>query len=138
MEWIWSYLLVGVGLIGFVLAGQKKWYAWYVNFFCQFLWLAYAVLTQQWGFIVGALVYAVVFGRNAVKWTEDMRKNKVIKERVAKYASEVEMVDEGILVNGHFTRVPDGQVVYEDRHGVISVGPVVPPGHKRVGSFYQH
>jgi hypothetical protein len=140
MDWI----LMVVGLTGFILAGQKIWWCWYVNFFCQFLWFAYGFLTEQWGFVAASLFYMVVFGRNAYKWTEDARKNKqLVKPRVEKIAAEpigtitdVEMVDDGLLVHGRFTLVPEGQVVYEDKNGSISIGPVVPPGGKRVGAFY--
>lgn len=78
-----DYLLVAVGLLGFVLAGQKKWYAWYVNIACQFLWLAYAIISQQYGFILGAIVYTIVFTRNAVKWTKDHFAEKAPKPEFA-------------------------------------------------------
>lgn len=67
MDW----LLTVVGLTGFVLAGRKVWWAWYVNLACQALWLAYALITQQYGFIVAALAYSIVFTRNAIAWTKD-------------------------------------------------------------------
>jgi hypothetical protein len=69
--WWWSWLLTAVGVTGFVLAGRKVWWAWYVNIACQFLWLAYALITEQYGFIVASGVYFVVFTRNAVRWTRE-------------------------------------------------------------------
>lgn len=144
-EWIWSYLLVGVGLVGFVVVGQKVWWGWFINFFCQFLWLAYAVISQQYGFIIGALVYMVVFGRNAYKWTEDYYAERKIAREAAKqrlvpepigHISNVEFVDEGLLVHGHLVKVPDGQVIYQNADGELSVGPVVPRGAMRLTSFY--
>ena len=72
----WSVLLTVVGITGFLLAGCKVWWAWYVNIGCQFLWAAYAVATQQWGFIAASAVYAVVFTRNAVAWTIEHREEK--------------------------------------------------------------
>lgn len=71
---LWSWLLTIVGVTGFILAGRKVWWAWYVNLACQILWFAYAIITQQWGFIVAALVYSVVFTQNAIKWTRERRK----------------------------------------------------------------
>ena len=72
MDWV----LTIVGLTGFVLAGRKVWWAWYVNLACQALWLAYALITQQYGFIVAALAYSVVFTRNAIAWTRDRNRTQ--------------------------------------------------------------
>lgn len=71
---LWSWLLTIVGVTGFILAGRKVWWAWYINLACQILWFAYAIVTAQYGFIVAALVYSVVFTQNAVKWTRERRK----------------------------------------------------------------
>lgn len=68
---IWSWLLTIVGVTGFILAGRKVWWAWYINLACQVLWFAYAIVTAQYGFIAAALVYSVVFTQNAVKWTRE-------------------------------------------------------------------
>lgn len=68
---MWSWILTAVGVTGFVLAGRKVWWAWYVNLACQGLWFTYATVTHQWGFIVAACVYTVVFTQNAVRWTRD-------------------------------------------------------------------
>lgn len=65
----WSWLLTVVGVTGFVLAGRKIWWAWYINIGCQALWMSYAIATRQWGFIVAAVIYTVVFTQNAVRWT---------------------------------------------------------------------
>lgn len=69
----WSWLLTVVGVTGFVLAGRRVWWAWHINVGCQALWMAYAIVTRQWGFIGAAVVYTVVFVRNAVKWTRERR-----------------------------------------------------------------
>lgn len=65
----WSWLLGVVGVVGFILAGRKVWWSWYINLACQALWFAYAIVTEQYGFIATALVYTVVFGKNAISWT---------------------------------------------------------------------
>lgn len=70
-DWIWSYLLTAVGITGFILAGRKVWWAWYVNIGCQVLWYAYAFATEQYGFVVAATIYTVVFTQNAVRWTRE-------------------------------------------------------------------
>lgn len=72
----WSWLLGSVGLIGFVLAGRKVWWSWYINLGCQVLWFTYAIATRQYGFIATAVVYAVVFSGNARKWTKEHKEAK--------------------------------------------------------------
>lgn len=69
--WWWSWILGLLGVVGFVLAGRKIWWAWYVNIGTQFLWLAYAIITWQLGFLVSAAVYFFVFTQNAVRWTKE-------------------------------------------------------------------
>ena len=69
----WSWVLTAVGVTGFVLAGKKIWWAWYINIGCQALWVTYAIVTEQWGFIVASAVYTVVFTRNALAWTREHR-----------------------------------------------------------------
>lgn len=68
---IWSWVLTIVGLTGFILAGRKVWWCWYVNIACQALWFTYAIVTEQYGFIVASLAYTVVFTQNAIKWTKE-------------------------------------------------------------------
>jgi hypothetical protein len=31
--------------------------------------MAYAIITEQWGFIPGVIFYTFVYARNVVKWT---------------------------------------------------------------------
>ena len=68
---VWSWLLSIVGVAGFWLAGRKVWWAWYVNIANQALWTAYALVTAQWGFLVGVVVYTWVFVGNARRWTAE-------------------------------------------------------------------
>ena len=80
MNQYWSYLLTIVGLVGFILAGKKIWWCWYVNVACQALWFTYAIVTKQYGFIVASVVYTVVFTQNAIKWTREHRNEKIDDE----------------------------------------------------------
>lgn len=83
-EQIWPWLLSIVGVIGFELAGRKIWWAWYVNIGCQGLWFAYAIVTQQYGFLVGAFFYLYVFCKNAYKWTKEHRNPPKTTEEMLK------------------------------------------------------
>jgi len=67
----WSYLLTAVGVLGLYLAGRRYWWAWLVGLVAQVLWVAYAVATEQWGFIVSAFAYGWVYARNAWRWKSD-------------------------------------------------------------------
>lgn len=80
MDQIWSWLLTAVGVTGFILAGRKVWWCWYVNVACQALWFTYAIVTKQYGFIVASVVYTVVFSQNAIKWTREHREPKIIHD----------------------------------------------------------
>lgn len=73
--WWWSWLLTVVGVTGFVLAGRKVWWCWYINIGCQALWITYALVTGQWGFIVASVVYTWVFTQNAIRWTREHRQD---------------------------------------------------------------
>lgn len=68
MTWWWSWLLTAVGVTGLYFAGQKRPWAWLIGLGAQALWLAYAFRTGQWGFVLSALAYGAVYGRNAWLW----------------------------------------------------------------------
>lgn len=77
MDWIVTI----VGLTGFILAGKKIWWAWYVNLACQGLWVAYALITDQYAFLVAAAVYSIVFTKNALAWTKEHKEAKAAKQK---------------------------------------------------------
>lgn len=64
----WSYVLTAVGVFGLYLAGRKSPWGWAVGIGAQGLWFAYAVATQQWGFIVSCLAYGTVYAKNFRAW----------------------------------------------------------------------
>ena len=66
---VWSWVLVGLGVLGMWLAGRRLAVGWAVAIVNEVLWIVYAVQTRQWGFIVGALVYIGVFARNWWRWS---------------------------------------------------------------------
>lgn len=75
----WSYLLTAAGLLGLWLAGKKSAGGWAVGIGAQTLWIAYAVATRQWGFIVSAALYGSVYTHNFVTW----RKAELKQEKTA-------------------------------------------------------
>lgn len=68
---IWSYVLAAVGVFGLWLAGRRNVYGWAVGFGAQALWIAYATVTQQYGFYVSAVAYGWVYGKNYLAWRRD-------------------------------------------------------------------
>lgn len=71
MNPLWSWVLTIVGCAGFWLAGRKVWWSWYVNIGNQIVWASYAVVTRQWGFLLGIPLYLSVFIPNAIMWTRE-------------------------------------------------------------------
>lgn len=67
----WSWVLTAVGVTGLFLAGQKRALGWAIGFSAQALWIAYAIATRQWGFIVSAVVYGAVYARNYLAWRRE-------------------------------------------------------------------
>lgn len=67
----WNYIVTAIGIVGFYFAGKKVWWCWYINILNQILWFTFGVVTEQWGFVVGALIYTVSFSKNAYMWTKE-------------------------------------------------------------------
>jgi hypothetical protein len=66
--WWWSWLLMIVGVSGVYLTGKKLWWGWLVGILSETLWITYAIVTKQYGFLVAGFVYGTVFAINARKW----------------------------------------------------------------------
>ena len=77
MSWVWSWVLTAGGVFGLWLAGRRNVWGWAVGLGMQVLWIAYAVATVQWGFIVSALAYGAVYGRNWARWRRESRDDQV-------------------------------------------------------------
>lgn len=71
----WSWILTFVGATGLYLAGKKLWWSWLIGLGAQGLWLAYAIVTRQWGFIASAGIYGYVYAKNARRWYAERRGN---------------------------------------------------------------
>ena len=71
MNPVWSWALTIIGVTGWWLVGNKKRFGFAVGFAVQFLWIAYAVTTKQWGFVASACLYGFVSARNWLAWSTD-------------------------------------------------------------------
>jgi hypothetical protein len=66
-QW-WSWALTAVGVFGLWLAGRRSPWGWAVGIGAQVLWLAYAISTKQWGFLVSCFAYGAVYIKNFRAW----------------------------------------------------------------------
>ena len=98
----WDYILSLAGVAGFILAGKKIWWAWYINIAAQFIWLAYALVTKQYGFLIGTVIYFAVFIKNAYDWTKEHRKqmtlsNQLFEAKIEASNKAIELAKASIL-----------------------------------------
>jgi hypothetical protein len=70
---VWSIALAVVGIIGMHIAGKKSQWGWFIGLSAQVLWIIFAIVTLQYGFILSALAYGTVYGRNWWKWRVEKR-----------------------------------------------------------------
>lgn len=70
---IWSVALAAVGILGIYLAGRKNLWGWAIGTGAQLLWIVFALVTQQYGFILSALAYGAVYARNWHRWAQERK-----------------------------------------------------------------
>ncbi|MFF0823085.1 hypothetical protein ACFYUR_22210 [Micromonospora haikouensis] len=66
-QW-WSWALTLIGLTGWWLTGRRLWQGWAVSCAVQVLWLAYALATAQYGFILASVAYGAMAAHNMRRW----------------------------------------------------------------------
>lgn len=69
--WWWSWLLTAVGVTGLYVAGRKSRWGWAIGLGAQGLWIAYALVSTQYGFLASSLAYGAVYGRNLHRWSKE-------------------------------------------------------------------
>ena len=57
---IWPWLLTGLQVLSLWAAGRRHWWAWLLGASVQLPWIAYALMTDQIGFIPGCAISASV------------------------------------------------------------------------------
>lgn len=67
----WSWVLAVIGVAGIYFVGRKDKWGWFVLLFNECLWIAYALITNQYGFIFSALAYAAVYVRSYIHWSKE-------------------------------------------------------------------
>jgi hypothetical protein len=84
---IWSWALAVIGVSGIYFVGRKSAWGWWVLVVNEFLWIAYAIKTEQYGFIFSAIAYAIVYIRSYIHWTSD---KKIIAQNKATLSDELD------------------------------------------------
>lgn len=64
----WSWVLAAIGIAGTFFVGQKAVWGWIVLMVSEAMWVIYAVHTEQYGFIVAAVAYGVVYVKSYLSW----------------------------------------------------------------------
>jgi hypothetical protein len=68
---LWSWTLAALGVTGIYFVGKKTIWGWLLLCVNEGLWIIYAVLTEQYGFIFAAIAYATVYIRSYLHWRQD-------------------------------------------------------------------
>lgn len=72
---VWSIALSVIGIAGIFIAGRKNSLGWFIGLSAQLLWIIFAIVTKQYGFILSALAYGWVYGTNWMKWRKEKRES---------------------------------------------------------------
>lgn len=67
----WSVVLAAVGVLGLYLTTRKMAAGYAVGVGVQVLWITYAVVTAQYGFIFSALAFGAVNALGFYRWTNE-------------------------------------------------------------------
>lgn len=68
---MWSWILAAIGVTGIYFVGKKTIWGWLVLLVNECIWVAYALATKQYGFIVMATAYSAVYVKSFLQWRKD-------------------------------------------------------------------
>ena len=68
---MWSYVLAAIGVTGIYFVGRKSIWAWFLLLFNECIWVAYALATDQYGFIIMATAYSAVYIKSYLSWKKE-------------------------------------------------------------------
>jgi nicotinamide riboside transporter PnuC len=68
---LWSWVLAAIGVTGIFFVGKKTIWGWLILLLNECIWIAYAINTKQYGFIVAALAYAGVYIKSYLAWNKE-------------------------------------------------------------------
>jgi hypothetical protein len=65
---MWSWVLAAIGVTGIFFVGRKTIWGWLVLLLNECLWIVYAIVTKQYGFIFAAIAYGFVYIKSYLGW----------------------------------------------------------------------
>lgn len=68
---MWSYVLAAIGVAGIFLVGRKTIWGWLILLLNECIWVAYAITTKQYGFILMATAYSAVYIKSFIHWKRE-------------------------------------------------------------------
>jgi nicotinamide riboside transporter PnuC len=68
---MWSWILAAIGVTGIFFVGRKTIWGWLILLLNECIWIAYALATDQYGFIVMATAYAAVYIKSYIAWKKE-------------------------------------------------------------------
>jgi len=68
---MWSYVLAAIGVTGIFFVGRKTMWGWLVLLLNECIWVAYALSTDQYGFIIMATAYSAVYIKSYLAWKKE-------------------------------------------------------------------
>ena len=69
--WSWGLAALGITCLYFISRRSTRSWGWFGALAIQGLWIVYALVTRQWGFIVSAIAYGAMYGKNLVSWQRE-------------------------------------------------------------------
>ena len=112
---LWSWLLAVVGVSGIYFVGRKTIWGWIVLFINEVLWIGYALVTEQYGFIFAALAYMAVYVRSYRSWRREPEVQEEIPNSPFYDSERITMTVKKVYVVGEFSHW-EGELVYKDSH----------------------
>jgi nicotinamide riboside transporter PnuC len=74
---MWSWILAAIGVTGIFFVGRKTIWGWLILLLNECIWIAYALATDQYGFIVMATAYAAVYIKSYIAWKKEEKEVSV-------------------------------------------------------------
>jgi nicotinamide riboside transporter PnuC len=73
---IWSFILSGLAVLGLYFTGKKKPIGWLIGLFNSGLWVIYAIVTAQYGFMLSTVFFVIIQAKSYMEWTGRSFKGK--------------------------------------------------------------
>ena len=69
--WSWGLAALGVTCLYFISRKSTRTIGWAGALGIQGIWIVYAIVTRQWGFIASAVAYGLMYGKNLLAWRRE-------------------------------------------------------------------